>query len=175
MSAGLWRMLVIPEEWSSFQNRFEGCAYANPVIPVIIPGFTPTRRMIRFGGMVSRSRDSVAVGPWVGVGVGVLRLRLFGADVEVDRERVGREIVVEVVCVAAFLRFGLDVAVSDSSGVFVSSDLILDWPIAVDVFWVSRLPLLCRNCCSLPWKLVSLFTGTSSWSNSDARLPSVVG
>lgn len=64
------------------------------MIPVMMPGFTPTRRRIRFAGIVSRRRDSEAVGPR---GVGVLRLRLFGEEVGVDRVRGGREIVVEVV------------------------------------------------------------------------------
>ena len=27
------------------------------MVPVIMPGFTPTRRSVRFGGMVSRRRD----------------------------------------------------------------------------------------------------------------------
>lgn len=49
---------------------------------------------MRFAGIVSRRRDSEALGPR---GVGVLRLRLFGEDVGVDRVRGGREIVVEVV------------------------------------------------------------------------------
>lgn len=83
MSAGMWRILVIPDENKSFQNRFDGCAYACPVIPVFSPGFTPTRRRIRFGGIVSRRRESLAVGSAIGglgesCGVALLRLRLFG-------------------------------------------------------------------------------------------------
>lgn len=54
-------MVVIPDECSSFQNKFDGCAYANPVAPVLIPGFTPTSRRIRFGEIASRRRDCVHI------------------------------------------------------------------------------------------------------------------
>ena len=48
-------------------------------MPVRIPGFTPTRRRVKFGGMVSRRRESDEVkgeGVGVGVGVGVTFLRV---------------------------------------------------------------------------------------------------
>lgn len=116
----------------------------------MMPGFTPTRRRIRFAGIVSRRRDSEAVGPR---GVGVLRLRLLGEDFGVDRVRGGREIIVQAVWVAVFLRFGLDVGIFASSGISVSSDLIDGWVMAaivldaLSVCW--SLPL-CIKCCSLP-------------------------
>lgn len=56
MSDGGCRIVVIPDQWRSFQNRFDGCAYAKPVTPVIIPGLTPTNSRTRFGGIQSRRR-----------------------------------------------------------------------------------------------------------------------
>lgn len=50
-------MVVMPDQWRSFQKRFEGCAYAKPVVPVIMPGFTPTRSRVRFSGIVSLRRE----------------------------------------------------------------------------------------------------------------------
>ena len=93
-------------------------------MPVIIPGFTPTSRRIRFGGIVSRRRESVAEGPAIGgvggiLGVVVLRLRLFGlwrggigdggVAVMVDCERVVHDCV-DVVADAVLLRLGLEIA-----------------------------------------------------------------
>lgn len=57
MSEGGCRVSVIPDKCSSFQKRFEGCAYAYPVSPVRTPGFVPTKRRTRFCGIVSRRRD----------------------------------------------------------------------------------------------------------------------
>jgi hypothetical protein len=70
----------------------------------------------------------VALGP--GVAVGVLRFRLFGEDVGVDRVRVGREMEVEVIAelvrVSALMRFGLDVVFSGCPGVSVSASVSSD-------------------------------------------------
>jgi hypothetical protein len=80
----------------------------------MMPGFTPTRRRVRFAGMVSRRRESAAVGVCVG---GDFRWRgdLFGVDVgdwgreDEERERVmrARARVVEGVVVMVLSTLGL--------------------------------------------------------------------
>lgn len=82
MSDGGCRVVVIPDECSSFQYRFDGCAYTNPVLPVNIPGFTPTRSSVRWAGIVSRRRDEEAGGEAL-AGGGFRRRRVgvgFGED-----------------------------------------------------------------------------------------------
>lgn len=121
----------MPDQWRSFQKRFDGCAYAWPVVPVRTPGFTPTRRRVRFGGMVSRRRDfgvdcrwrCCCCCRWVvarEVVEGVVT-RDGGGDCNEDaeRERVIRPVSVGVamaVTVASlvFLRFGLAPGLSSS-------------------------------------------------------------
>lgn len=85
-----------------------------------------------------------------------------------ERERVVRVCVV-VICVAAFLRFGLEIvsAGGPSDLIFVRCAIIV-FVVLVATWGV--LPL-CRNCCSLPLKLVVLLTGTSS-AGSRSRLSS---
>lgn len=149
----------------------EGCAYANPVVPVRMPGFTPTRRRIRFGGIVSRRRDSEAVGVWVGRG---LRFRRVGVDVgdgvieaERERERVTRiwvavEAIVAVVvaavveCAVVLVRLGLGVTLRGltSSSATLSSRPLADRPrfkglggdrIAGVFACAVVVPVVCRN------------------------------
>jgi hypothetical protein len=105
---------------------------------------------MRFGGIVSTKRDSVAEGPVVGVclGDGVVRVRLFGEGVVG-----GWEIV--VVDLVALLRLGIGGLVSGwFGGVGSVSDSIVVCDCAIAVlgvlnrFWDSL--LLCRNCCSFP-------------------------
>jgi hypothetical protein len=63
----------------------------------MIPGLTPTRRRIKFGGIVSRRRDSDAEGEWF-VLLGIWPSDRFGDAVEAliwnvdedERERVTR-------------------------------------------------------------------------------------
>jgi hypothetical protein len=121
---------------------------------------------MRFGGIVSTRRDSVAEGPVVGwvLGDGVVRLRLFGEKVGAER---GREIVLVTVLVLVLLRLGVEVLLSGWLDVgSVSSDFMIVCSCAIVVLGAlavfgDSLPL-CRNCCSLPWKLVVLLTGISS-------------
>lgn len=65
-------------------------------MPVKVPGFTPTRRRVRFAGIVSRRRESAAV-EGVDGGEGLRRRAFFVGDVfitvdvvEEERERVVR-------------------------------------------------------------------------------------
>ena len=44
-----------PDEWRSFQNRFEGWAYACPDVAVVIPGFRPMKMQSRSGASTSWS------------------------------------------------------------------------------------------------------------------------
>ena len=80
-------------------------------MPVRIPGFTPTRRRVRLGGMVSVRRESDAevvggVGGLRGRGEEVLVVVLVGVEVEErDRERVIRVVAdIDVVDVGGVVR-----------------------------------------------------------------------
>ena len=95
------------------------------MVPVRTPGFTPTKRRVRFGGIVSRRRDLFDGCCCRGVR-GVVRFvvvdweRVEAREIgdgdgvnEADRERViraGRGSLREALVASAFLRLGLDSA-----------------------------------------------------------------
>lgn len=143
-------------------------------MPVRIPGFTPTRRRVRLGGMVSVRRESDAevvggVGGLRGRGEEVLVVVLVGVEVEErDRERVIRVDVVDVGGVVRLrfrgedARFGCVVVVVAVCFMDESAGGAEDVGFAVWKYWLRR-----------PLKLVFLFTGTSlssSWSPLYASL-----
>lgn len=137
---------------------------------------------------MSRRRDSVAEGLAIGgvggiCGVAVLRLRLLGdgdVAIKVDFERVVRRcvaVVVGAVGGTVLLRLGLDMMGSawrsySALVVFMRRcDRVVLEELGVSCASVP----LCRNCCSLPLKLVILLTGTSSTVSSAVSSSSSLG
>jgi hypothetical protein len=142
-----------------------------------MPGFTPTRRRIRFSGIVSRRADSVAVGPVGGVvGWEMFRLRLGGDSVRFDEDRDRVILVVVVVLfVIAFLRLGLDLVLGGGMSIvdIFGSSLVVsvrrfDIPVLCGPVASCVVLIPCRYCCNLPLKLVILLTGTSSSLGSNS-------